>query len=426
MTGRKRLRKQRHWYSLGRTTLSLMAVALAGLMIALAGGIWVLEAINTSAVLRRYGLPLILLTAGMFIFIVGIVVIAYRLFRIQAASGLGTNVKLKDVYRQYAVLGHGPKIVAIGGGTGLSTLLRGLKTITSRITAVVTVADDGGNSGQLREELGSLPPGDIRNCLSALSRVEPAMEQLLQHRFKEGALAGQCMGNLLLVAMDQLCGGFLQGVKQMSNVLAVVGRVLPVSLDNIHLCAELEDGTVLRGESTIGLCQKNGAARIRRVWLDPTDCRPVSEVLSAIREADIIVMGPGSLYTSLLPNLLVPGVADAIREAQGTRIVVGNVMTQPGETEGYTGRDHLQALYDHCGAGIVDVVLLNQNTVMPVDVRNRYREDRSVPVAYDADAIRSMGVRVVERDLLDISSGQVRHHPAAVAQAILDIYHGKS
>jgi len=318
---------------------------------------------------------------------------------------------------------NGPQIVALGGGTGLSTLLRGLKLFTSNITAVVTVADDGGSSGMLREDLGILPPGDIRNCILALANVEPDMEKLFQYRFKEGSLRGQNMGNLLIAAMTDMAGGFEKGIRKLSNVLAVKGRVLPVSLEDIHLRAELEDGTVIEGESRIPAVQMQKKCRIRQVSLLPKDCSTLPEVLEALSGAEVIVLGPGSLYTSIIPNLLVKDVADAIRWSTAVKIYVCNIMTQPGETTGYSVEDHLEAIFQHGGDHLVDYVLLNRRK-LPEDVIQKYRAEGAEVVELSGKQSR-FHVKYLFGDLADINYGLVRHDPKALAQLIMKVAAGK-
>ena len=229
------------------------------------------------------------------------------------------------------------KVVAIGGGTGLSTLLRGLKLFARNITAVVTVADDGGSSGMLREDLGILPPGDIRNCILALADVEPVMERLLQYRFKEGSLKGQNLGNLLIAAMTDIANGFESAIREISNVLAVTGKVLPVSLEDIRLVAKLEDGTN-HGESKIPEEQIKRNSPIIEISMDKPYCNALPEVIQAIKDADVIVLGPGSLYTSIIPNIIIREVTQAINQSNAVKVYVCNIMTQPGETTGYSGR----------------------------------------------------------------------------------------
>lgn len=312
-----------------------------------------------------------------------------------------------------------PRIVAIGGGTGLSTMLRGLKLFTTNITAVVTVADDGGGSGILREDLGILPPGDIRNCILALANTEPTMEQLLQYRFTEGMLKGQSFGNLFLAAMIGISNSFEEAVKRMSEVLAVSGKVLPVTVEDVRLIAELENGTIIRGESKIPEIQQKENSRIKRIYLEPSPAAPFEEVLVDILNAEAIVLGPGSLYTSVIPNLLVDGICDAIETSKAIKIYVCNIMTQPGETLGYTATDHIKALFDH-GLKSLDYVIVNKGEI-PEEYRQRYIRDLSEPVKYDKEEIEKMGIKVVEEDLVTIKQEYIRHDEQKLAEIIVDL-----
>ena len=255
----------------------------------------------------------------------------------------------------------GPRIVAIGGGTGLSTMLRGLKKYTSHLTAVVTMADDGGSSGMLREDLGMPPPGDIRHCMQALANTEPLMEKLINYRFQEGSLAGQSFGNLFIAALMGVTGSFEEAVANMGEVLAITGRVLPVTTENIQLVAEFENGTQVTGESKICDFKKAQDCRIAKVRLVPERPKLNPAVLEAVQQADLILLGPGSLYTSVIPNLLVDGLADAVAASPALRAYICNVMTQDGETEGYTASDHLRALLTHSGHRLVDFCLVNSD-----------------------------------------------------------------
>src|SRR3990172_2413800 len=265
------------------------------------------------------------------------------------------NPTLVEVPRQQRTLSRGPKIVALGGGTGLSTLLRGLKRYSANITAIVTVFDDGGSSGRLRRDLGVLPPGDIRDCLVALAESEPLMTQLFEYRFPGGAFDGHAFGNLFIASLAGVTGDLEQAVKEASKVLNIRGRVLPATLENVILCAEHEDGSVVEGESQIPLARR----RIRRVFLKPENVPALPEALEALAEADLILIGPGSLYTSVIPNLLVRGVADALRESGAPCAYICNVMTQPGETDGFTAADHVRALVAAAGPGLLTHVLGN-------------------------------------------------------------------
>jgi len=312
------------------------------------------------------------------------------------------------------------RIAAIGGGTGLSTMLRGLKAYTPNLTAIVTVADDGGSSGILRNDLGILPPGDIRNCLIALADAEPTLKKLFTYRFKEGSLAGHAFGNLFLAAMTEICSGFDEAVKKTSDVLAVVGKVLPVTCENISLFARIENGSIIRGESNIGMPKTNNL-KIERVFLEPELPRATDGVIKAIHEADIIVLGPGSLYTSIMPNLLVDGVADAIKESDATKIYVCNIMTQAGETDNYSVADHIHAIEKHTHHDIVDFVIAN-NQKIPAFLEEKYREERSFPIVIDEENLTNTKTRLVQGNLVLIEDEYVRHNFTRLARAIMNIY----
>lgn len=317
----------------------------------------------------------------------------------------------------------GPKIVAIGGGTGLSTMLRGLKQHTRNLTAIVTVADDGGGSGVLRQDLGMPPPGDIRHCMEALANVEPVMEQLLSYRFPKdsGSLAGQSFGNLILAALNGISPSFDQAVARMSEVLAISGRVLPVTNADVALEATFENGTHVVGESKIFQFKKEQDCRISHVRLLPEYPPALPETLRAIEEADLILLGPGSLYTSVIPNLLVAGVADAIRGARGLKMYICNIMTQDGETEGMTASDHVAALLRHSGPGLVDLCLANSAPVRPGLVE-RYLEEDAAPIVVDREAVEALGVELITRPVSSETSDYARHSVARLAAAVMDIY----
>lgn len=328
--------------------------------------------------------------------------------------------KLSNLVTDERIEIKGPKIVAIGGGTGLSTMLRGLKVYSSNITAVVTVADDGGGSGVLRQELGILPPGDIRNCILALADTEPILEQLLQYRFQDGSLKGQSFGNLFLAAMDGISDGFEEAVRRMSDVLAVTGRVLPVTLDNVMLCAELEDGNTICGESKIGKHNEFQKGKIKRVYLEPWDAKPLQDVIEAIDEADIILMGPGSLYTSIIPNLLVNGICAAINKSSALKAYVCNVMTQPSETEGYSVYNHISALEEHAYCGLIDCCIVN-NSDISHEIRERYLDDGADQVRIDRDRLSDAGIMLIEGDIVSQKNSLVRHDPGRLAKIIIEL-----
>lgn len=309
-----------------------------------------------------------------------------------------------------------PRVVVIGGGTGLSVMLRGLKEQLLDITAIVTVADDGGSSGILRSELQIPPPGDIRNVLIALADVEPLLSQMLQYRFQNGAgLAGHSLGNLILAAMKDIAGDFVAGIRELSRVLAVRGRVLPATEQAIHLHAEMEDGTWVRGESNI----PKAGRRIKRVMLDPSDVAPLSEAVAAIQEADAIIAGPGSLYTSIMPNLLVPGLRDAIFSSDALKIFICNVMTQPGETDGYKVSDHLQAVEAHMGRRVFDYVIVNTGGIEP-GILEKYAEKGAEAVELDLEEVQGRGYRVIADELV-LFRTYLRHDEQKLSRHIYEL-----
>ncbi|WP_243525141.1 YvcK family protein [Bacillus pseudomycoides] len=310
-----------------------------------------------------------------------------------------------------------PKIVIMGGGTGLSVLLRGLKKYPVDITAVVTVADDGGSSGRLRDELEIPPPGDIRNVLVALSDVEPLVEALFQHRFTSGeGLTGHALGNLLLAGMTSITGDFFHAITETSKVLNVRGRVLPAANQSVVLHAELEDGQIVTGESKIPYFGK----KINRVFLTPGDVEPLYETLMEIQRADLLVFGPGSLYTSILPNLIVEKIGKAVLAAKAKKVYVCNVMTQAGETMGYTAFDHVQALHDHLGEPFVDTAIVNNHDI-PVELRNLYAEEMSEPVVIDEERFVEHDIRLIQDELAKYDDQVVRHDTLKVASILYSL-----
>lgn len=317
----------------------------------------------------------------------------------------------------------GPKVVVIGGGTGLSNMLRGLKRYTENITAVVTVADDGGGSGMLREELGMLPPGDIRNCILALANVEPMMLELLNYRFTDGVNRGQSFGNLFLAALNGVCGSFEEAVARMNEVLAVTGRVLPVTGTNVNLEAVFEDGSTIIGESKICSHKKSHNCRISEVRLNPEKPEALKGALDAIYSADLIVLGPGSLYTSIIPNLLVNGITEALKNSSAPKLYVLNIMTQDGETEGYSAFDHVKALMKHSDEGIINMCLFNSEPVQPV-LQEKYRSEDAEPVTVQADKEKfaSAGIEIYGYPLISNKTDYARHDPDLLARAIMCIF----
>jgi len=368
-------------------------------------------------------LAALLIISGGFLISISVKSVAKTLVHAISNGGFKISLdadRLSSLLYEKRILINGPKIIAIGGGTGLSTMLRGLKEFSSNITAVVTVADDGGGSGVLRQDLGMLPPGDIRNCVLALADTEPIMQQLLQYRFKEGMLKGQSFGNLFLAAMDGISSSFEEAVKKMCDVLAVTGRVLPVTLDNVQLCAELEDGSVICGESNIGKHNEWHPGKIKRVFLEPQPTKPLQEVLDAIREADIIVLGPGSLYTSIIPNLLVNGMCEALRNSEALKVYVCNVMTQPGETEGYSVFDHISAIESHSFKGIINCCIVNTADI-PDYLKKKYNDDGAEMVRLDMEPLNRAGIKVITGDYVSINNNYIRHNSRKLAATIVEL-----
>ncbi|TCJ06455.1 gluconeogenesis factor YvcK family protein [Cytobacillus praedii] len=310
-----------------------------------------------------------------------------------------------------------PRIVIIGGGTGLPVLLRGLKQYPVDITAIVTVADDGGSSGRLRNDLHIPPPGDIRNVLAALSDVEPLIEEMFQHRFKtSNELSGHSLGNLILAAMTSITGNFVHAIQEMSKVLNVRGKVLPAANQSVVLHAEMEDGTVVSGESKIPYSGK----KIKKVFLSPKNIKPLPETISAIRKADLIIIGPGSLYTSILPNLLVPKLGHEVCRAKAKTVYICNLMTQAGETFNYTASDHVKAIYDHMSCAFMNTILVNSEAI-PDDIQERYSEEMSKPVIFDTERLQELGLEVIPGEIVNEKDGVIRHDTKVVAEMLYSL-----
>ena len=350
---------------------------------------------------------------GVFLFIKGWIYANYSL--LGASDSRKRHELLESVYRR-RMLNRGPKIVAIGGGTGLSTLLKGLKNLTNNITAVVTVGDDGGSSGRLRHELGVLPPGDIRNCIAALADDEDLVTKLFQYRFKTGeGLEGHSFGNLFLSALCSITGDMVNAVMESSKVLSIRGRVLPSTLDDMKLVAKMDTGEIVCGESNI----PEAKGKIEKIYTDPINCRALKDVLLAIEDAELIILGPGSLYTSVIPNLLIKDISLALAKSKAKKIYICNIMTQPGETDGFSVSDHIKTINEHADVNknLIDAVLVNDT--LNETLVEEYKKVNSYPVILDAENVKSMNIEVVKRKLLeDNTTTLVRHSPKRIARAI--------
>jgi len=355
----------------------------------------------------------------------GLSIILYALYKLtQSVLGPflpGRDRALSEIIYNYRFLQKGPRVVALGGGTGLSTMLRGLKKYTGNLTAIVTVADDGGSSGKLRAEYRILPPGDFRQCITALADVEPLMTTLFQHRFKEGSLNGHSFGNLFIMAMAEITGDFEHAIRESGRVLAVRGQIVPSTLRDVTLIAEMADGQTRIGESSIphanGDGEGNGAVAtaIKRVFLEPEPTiNPEAE--EAILNAEMIIVGPGSLYTSILPNLVVDGMAEALKASPAMKVFVCNVATQPGETDAFRVSDHLEAIERHLGANIFDFVVVNSNNNFTLPPSAQAAGIRRV--VYDPATVSKRSIHAV---LVDVVNPRVstHHDPDKLARAIM-------
>ena len=319
--------------------------------------------------------------------------------------------------------GIGPKVVVIGGGTGLSVVLRGIKRFTENVTAIVTVADDGGGSGIIREELNVLPPGDIRNCILAMSDNEGVMEELLKFRFSDGRLSGQSMGNLIIAALCEIFGNFETAVEKMHDILKIKGMVVPVTGCDVALCAELKNGEIIRGESKIPNAVIEKSSPIKRVFLEPSYPEPVGRAIKAISAADIILMGPGSLYSSIIPNLLVGGISNSIQVSNAIKIVVCNVMTQRGETDDYTVTDYVDSIEEYLGKGILEFVMVN-NKILHADQLLPYFSEGTRQMLMTNEDINNMevkGITVIENNFINVKNGLIRHDAERLTNVLIGL-----
>lgn len=401
------------WISLGLLGILLLSIGLSSF-------------VYNIVINHRTSVKIIFLLVGMLLISLSAKQSFNSVVKVAKKTNHNGNISRSEInniiYKERALL-KGPKVVVIGGGTGVSVLLRGLKEYTSNITAIITVADDGGGSGTLREDLNMLPPGDIRSCILALANTEPNMEKLLQYRFDEGILEGQNFGNLFLAAMNGIYGSFEMAVKETSNVLAVTGKVLPMTLEDVILYAKLENGNTIKGESEISLSNMESFSKIEEIYMEPKISYPLIEAVDAIKEADLIVLGPGSLYTSVIPNLLVNNIVDTIHEAKGSKVYITNVMTQPGETNDYTVLDHVDGILKHSREGFLDYVIANVEEI-PVETLEKYIFDGSEPVVLgdnDKEILNSKGIQLIKDNLVDIKKDYIRHDSLKLSRILIEI-----
>ncbi len=330
------------------------------------------------------------------------------------------NGSVKSLIFNKKVYNQGPKVVVIGGGAGLNTVLRGLKNYTDNITAIVTISDYGEETNRARKSLNTLPLDDVKDSLIALASHEEEMSALFNLNMQNSKFDGLRFSDVYLTAMKEAVGDFTESIEESSKILNITGKVMPVTLDQIKICAELEDGTVVESKNKIPEMVSQKVSRISRIYINPTNIRVAPGVIEAINEADAIVIGPGSLYTNVIPNLLVPGVSKAIREAKGFKVYVSNIMTEYGQTDNYSLYDHIKAIIDHAGKGIVDYCIYDTGEIVPEYIR-QYNKEGSDLVEQDVAKVKEEGIRLIQRNLSTIENDRIRHNPDAIATSIMEL-----
>ncbi len=403
------------WFYPGMGVKRWLTLSFIGIVLVVAGGQFLA---GPTTLFRAVGI--------LYMFL-GIVIIAFGMKQI-IFTFIGVVLpereeELVDMVYQKKHLERGLKIVTIGGGTGLSTLLQGLKQYTSNLTAIVTVADEGGSSGKLRQDFDILPPGDIRNCLVALADTSPLMEDLFQYRFEgESALSGHSFGNIFILALSRVTEGFEEAVQAASKILAIRGRVVPSSLNKIRLAAELEDGSIALGEENI--TKRSNNSPIKKLSLQPLRCEATVSAIEALKEADAIILGPGSLYTSIIPNLLIGSISETVNNSPAIKIYVCNVMTQQGESDNYNVVDHIRALFNNTELNHIDYSVIN-NSAISKTLTQRYAAEGSYQVEANIDEIKKMGIAPIEDSFIAVGGQEkrefLRHNPRRLAMAIMDI-----
>lgn len=335
------------------------------------------------------------------------------------------NVDIRRLLYTETMLKKGPKVVIIGGGKGLSNILSGLKEFTSNITSIVATFDDGGSTGKLMEEMDILPPGDIRRSIIALSHSEPAMEKLLGYRFQDGKVNNHSLGNLIIVAMTEIMGGFAPAIQKLSSIFNVKGKILPVSLDKAKLCAGLENGEIVVGEDNIRPRVLEAKSRIKQIFLKDTEAHPAPGVIEAINEADVIVIGPGSLYTSVICNLLVNDIGKAIIQSKAKKVMIANLMNEPGETLGYTLAKHVNEVERYLGKHALDYVLANNGEITE-DMIYDFNQGTSTPVTIDLENIQNRTISVIEEDFVITAPNSILHDNLRISEILIEIAKAKN
>ena len=365
------------------------------------------------------------------IFVIGFICIVYSIVAIQKRTleilvedtdkrNLEEKSNVKSLIFNKRVYNQGPKIVVIGGGNGLNSVLKGLKNYTDNITAIVTISDYGEQKTESRRVLNSLPLDDVKESIVALSSKEDAMEQLMNFKFKYGRLSNLSFSDMYFIAMQDTYKDFTEAVKQSQNIFNMTGKVLPATLEEIKICAELEDGTVIESKEKIPEVINEKTCKINRIFINPSNCKAAPGVIEAIMEADAVVIGPGSLYTNVIPNLLIKGVAKAIKESKAFKIYVSNIMTEPGQTDNYSLSEHIKAINEHIGKGVIEYCIYDTGEIIPEYIR-RYNMKGAELVEQDTSKVKAEGIQLIQRKLSYVENGHIRHNPDAIAASIIEL-----
>lgn len=408
------------WFKSGSKMKRWMFLILAG-VIAICFSIAKIIVTNKLDSIADVAIIVVGFVIGFLAIIIGLVYMQKRTLELlvketdkREKNDLNSLIFNKKVYSQ------GPKIVVIGGGTGLNSVLKGLKKYTDNLTAIVTVSDYGEKSSDSRMLLDTLPLEDIKESIVALSTNEDEMNKLLNYKFQYGKLQSLSFGDIYLLAMQNIYKDFSKSVKQSSEVLNITGRVMPVTMEEMKICAELEDGTVIENRADIPDIVNQKSSKINRIFINPTNCRVAPGVAEAIEEADAVIIGPGNLYTNVIPNLLVKGVARAIKNCKGFKIYISNIMTEPGQTYNYTLADHVKAIIDHVGEGVIDYCIYDTGEIVPEIIR-KYNMEGSELVEQDTAKAKSLGMHLLKRDLATVDGDRIRHNPDAIAASIIEL-----
>ena len=410
-----------HWFKSSTKMKRWIFLILVGIILACYGIAEILVLKEVS--FQEVGKIIVIFVVGFLAIVIGLIYINKRTLELLVESTDNRmenrkNVNIKSLIFNKKVYEQGPNIVVIGGGTGLNTVLAGLKKYTDNLTAIVTVSDYGEEASTSRKELGTKPLDDIRDSIVSLENEEGELDKLFNYKFKDGKLKGLSFSDIYFLAMSKVNGDFTDSIMKSNEVLNITGRVIPVTLDEMNITAELENGYVVKEKSRLAEVVYDKVTKINRIYLNPSNCRPAPGVLEAIEKADCIIIGPGSLYTNVIPNLLVNNVARAIKESVAIKIYISNIMTEPGQTDNYTVSDHINAILEHCGKGIVDYCIYDTGEIVP-EIIKKYNKDGQDLVEQDIDKIK--GIKFLQRNLATVTDGYIRHDPNLVASSIIEL-----